>query len=146
MDIPPLSGSRQAVVTLREHSLLCEGPRLFNALPASLRRTDWSLPTFKAHLDSYVQTLPDAPVSPGTTSAATDLNGHYSNSLRDWITAVRRDPSLSLDPEWNLDMCEPVPEPVSLHLCDPENLDQCVTVCETREPCLSGLPRVPHVP
>ena len=100
VEIPPLTGSRQAVVTLREQSLLCEGPRLYNTLPSSLRRTDWSLPTFKSHLDSWFQTLPDIPVTPGTPCAATDQNGTYSNSVRAWASAVRRDPSLSLDPEW----------------------------------------------
>ena len=96
--IPPLSGTRQAVVTLREHSLLVEGPKLFNSLPASIRRLDWTLSTFKSHLDAFIQTLPDCPLSPGTPSAATDLHGHPSNSLRDWASAVRRDPSLSMAP------------------------------------------------
>ena len=96
--IPSLSGSRQAVVTLREHSLLTEGPRLFNSLPPSLRRLDWSLNTFKAHLDRYLQTLPDMPYTPGLPTAATDCKGVQSNSLRDWAHATKRDPSLFLCP------------------------------------------------
>ena len=102
--IPPLSGTRQAIVTLREHSLLVEGPRLFNSLPTTLRRLDWTLPTFKAHLDIYLQTIPDCPATPGLPTPATDQSGHPSNSTRDWAAAIRRDQSLSLSPHIGLDL------------------------------------------
>ena len=42
-----------------------EGPRLFNALPKSLRNlTNCTKQTFKQHLDQFLKTLPDEPLLP----------------------------------------------------------------------------------
>ena len=49
--VPPLSGSRAAIQTLRDYSLSCEGPRLFNCVPAHLRTLDVSFEAFKAGVD-----------------------------------------------------------------------------------------------
>ena len=59
--VPPITGTR-------------EGPRLFNTLPRDLRNLDYDLGTFKAHLDSYLETLPDQP------AWSHDLATH----IRDW--------------------------------------------------------------
>ena len=88
--LPPLSGSRMAIRTLREHSFGTEAPRLFNALPASLREHSGSLPTFKKALDELLMTVPDAPQSDSRSSLATTAEGLHSNSLRDWLRILAR--------------------------------------------------------
>jgi ribonuclease P/MRP protein subunit RPP40 len=73
-----------AVKTLREKSFQVEAPKLFNALPAFLRNLNTTIETFKAHLDSFLETIPDQPATPGLVPAATNLSGRPSNSIRDW--------------------------------------------------------------
>ncbi len=65
LSIPPLSGSRTSVQTLRDRTFQSEGPRLYNSLPSELRNLDSSLPIFKAHLDCYLSSIPDQPTNPG---------------------------------------------------------------------------------
>ena len=84
MAVPPITGTREAIKTLKERSLLVEGPRLFNSLPKDLRNLDCELDTFKAHLDAYLETLPDQPASANCQPRATDSGGRPSNSVRDW--------------------------------------------------------------
>ena len=86
--IPPLSGSRMAIRSLREKAFTTEAPRLFNALPLHLREHGGSLPSFKAALDSHLQTVPDHPVCDTRATFATNHLGQPSNSLRDWLQAL----------------------------------------------------------
>jgi hypothetical protein len=81
--IPPRSGSRVAVLTLREKSFFCEGPRLFNSLPADIRDLDVTLPTFKEHEDQYLRGIPDQPAVPGYIPGAQDMAGRPSNAKKD---------------------------------------------------------------
>ena len=85
VQLPPLSGSRMAIRTLGERSFRTEVPRLFNALPTSLREHSGSVATFKKALDELLSTVPDAPQSDSRISFATTLEGAQSNSLRDWL-------------------------------------------------------------
>ena len=55
--VPPISGSRMAIRTLRERSFFTEAPRLYNALPAGLRGHVGSLASFKSLLDSLYLTF-----------------------------------------------------------------------------------------
>ena len=48
LSVPPISGSRMAVRTLRERGFFTVAPRLFNALPAQLRGFTGSLASFKS--------------------------------------------------------------------------------------------------
>ena len=85
LTIPPLSGSRAAVRSLKERAFQTEGPRLFNSLPLSLRNMDSSYPVFKAHLDVFLAEIPDHPAVPGNIPEAQDVNGRPSNSIKDWM-------------------------------------------------------------
>ena len=84
LTIPPLSGSRAAVRSLKERAFQTEGPRLFNSLPVELRNMDSSYPVFKAHLDIFLAKIPDQPAIPGHIPEAQDVNGRPSNSIKDW--------------------------------------------------------------
>ena len=59
--ISPLSGSRMAIMSLRERLLQVKGPRLWNSLPAEIRDLNVSPECFKIHLDQYLQEIPDQP-------------------------------------------------------------------------------------
>ena len=82
--VPPLSGTRRAIQSLREYSLSCEGPRLYNCVPAHLRSLEVSFETFKAGVDRWLQGVPDLPWTQFRYHPAKDLNGSISNSLRAW--------------------------------------------------------------
>ena len=77
--IPTLSRSKnQRLVT---KSFRWRGPRLFNALPKSLRNMTGCKDKFKKSLDEFLQKVPDEPQVPGyTIMRSTD-----SNSLVDMI-------------------------------------------------------------
>ena len=77
--IPTLSRSKnQRLVT---KSFRWRGPRLFNALPKSLRNMTGCKDKFKKSLDEFLQKVPDEPQVPGyTIMRITD-----SNSLVDMI-------------------------------------------------------------
>jgi ribonuclease P/MRP protein subunit RPP40 len=83
--IPSISGSRASVRTLKEKSLMVEGPRLFNALPAWMRDTDVTKDTFKVRLDAMLSLIPDQPRHKFFDPAPVGLSGRPSNSIRDWI-------------------------------------------------------------
>jgi ribonuclease P/MRP protein subunit RPP40 len=92
LDIPPISGSRTGIQSLKDRSLQVEGPRIFNSLPRSLRDLKCSLLVFKKHLDSYLGTIPDQPrVLGGELPEAQDLMGRPSNSLKDWARKLMTD-------------------------------------------------------
>ena len=85
--IPPLTGSRVAIKTLREKSFQTEAPRLFNSLPMSLREHTGSVLSFKSALDRLLASVPDAPLLETRVTFATDSEGRPSNSLRHWLRA-----------------------------------------------------------
>jgi hypothetical protein len=89
--IPLISAPRShmAVKTLRDKSFQSEAPKLFNALPAHLRNLDTTTDTFKAHLDSYLESIPDQPATPGLVPAASNQSGRPSNSIRDWARRLQ---------------------------------------------------------
>ena len=97
LSIPPLTGTRMAIRTLREKSFQVEAPRLFNSLPLELRNMDCSLATFKLHLDLYLQQLPDQPAIPGSPPGAQDYTGNPSNSLKDWARKIADHSQLGLN-------------------------------------------------
>ena len=88
LTIPPISGSRMAVRTLRERSFFAVAPRLYNALPAQLRGFSGSLASFKSQLDCLLLSVPDLPVSDLRPSFATDRAGLPTNSLAHWLRAL----------------------------------------------------------
>ena len=86
--IPPISGSRMAIRTLRDRSFMTEALHLYNSLPVHLREFSGSLASFKAALDDVLSSVPDTPLSDTRRTFATDLLGSPSNSLRDWLQAI----------------------------------------------------------
>jgi hypothetical protein len=86
--IPPLTGTVMVIRSLKEAAFQTEGPRLFNSLPRDLRNISGSLLTFKSHLDSYLETVPDQPATPGLVPGAQKLSGAPSNSVRDWARKI----------------------------------------------------------
>jgi hypothetical protein len=81
--VPKLKG-REAVKTIRDRSLVCEGPRLFNILPRDLRDMDSSFDSFKWRLDKWLENVPDHPRVEDAVPEACDKHGRPSNSLFDW--------------------------------------------------------------
>ena len=79
--IPPLSGTRALIQSLKDRSFQCEGPKLFISLPRELRTLEPSLLVFKKRLDSWLQGVKDCPWTLGRPHAATDHLGRPSNSL-----------------------------------------------------------------
>ena len=77
-----------AIRTQREKAFSTEAPRLFNALPLHLREHGGSLLSFKAALDSHLQSVPDHPVCDTRATFATNSLGQPSNSLRHWLQAL----------------------------------------------------------
>lgn len=56
---------RTKIKILKENAFIVRGPRLFNALPKSMRElTDTNLEKFKLELDKFLQTIPDQPKLP----------------------------------------------------------------------------------
>ena len=69
--IPPLvTGTLQSVRTKVDSSFAIRGPKLFNCLPNDLRNKDLSYPQFKAKLDRFLAKIPDQPVFPHYSRAA----------------------------------------------------------------------------
>ena len=94
VQLPQLSGSRQAIRTLRERAYMTEAPRLFNSLPATLRGHKGSVLSFKRALDELLGSCPDAPLSLTRHSLATTMEGAPSNSIKDWLR-IRSQPTYS---------------------------------------------------
>ena len=87
-NLPILSNTRCPVkiATLREGSFAVRGPKLFNALPQSIRNLeDISVDAFKKALDKVLYTLPDEPTVPGYAGC----RSAKSNSLVDILPAYR---------------------------------------------------------
>ena len=82
--IPPAK-SNGKVSSLREASFQVHGPRLFNALPKSIRNlTKVPVDEFKSKLDVFLQTIPDEPKVPGyTPSTCNQITASPSNSIVD---------------------------------------------------------------
>ncbi len=83
--VPLLTGTRMAMRTLKEKSFQSEAPHLYNSLPSGIHDLDSSLDTFKLHLDTFLQGIPDQPAIPGSVPGAIDVTGRPSNSVRDWV-------------------------------------------------------------
>ena len=82
-----LAGGRAAIQTLREQSFQVDGPRLFNALPKSLRELKGTQEEFKEALDTFLMTVPDHPRMGSQAPEAVDQRtGRQSNSLLAWAT------------------------------------------------------------
>ena len=113
--LPPLSGSRAAVRTLRDRAFHSEAPRLWNSLPPHLRLLEGTLDTYKAHLDTFLLTVPDTPVDGVRPVFATEDSGAQSNSLRAWLKALKGTSytkylhqltsGVSLEPRWPVATC-----------------------------------------
>ena len=88
--IPPISGSRAAIRSLREASFFVEAPRAYNALPMELRGFTGPLGAFKSQLDRILLDIPDLPVSLTRPTFATDRNGRETNALSHWLQALAR--------------------------------------------------------
>lgn len=82
MVVPPLvKGASASMKTLRDASFNVEAPKLFNAMP-KIVRTQTDFPAFKAHLDVFLNSIPDRPR--GSSEARTlTQDGQESNSLKD---------------------------------------------------------------
>ena len=83
LEIPPHKGKHMRYRTLREKSLLIEGPRLFNCLPRYVRDHRGSLDSFKSTLDDFLTSIPDQP-SGQELAGSINKDCMPSNSLRDW--------------------------------------------------------------
>ena len=67
LKVPPLKG-KQAIRSIREQSFQVKGPQLFNSLPKNIKNiTKVSVEEFKAHLDKYIENVPDEPSVDGLT-------------------------------------------------------------------------------
>ena len=87
--LPPISGSRMAIRTLRESSFFTAAPRVFNQLPEDLRAFTGSLACFKAQLGRLLLVTPDLPVSDSRPTFARDREGRETNSLEHWLQTTR---------------------------------------------------------
>ena len=89
--IPPKSGSKESVQTLKDQFFMTHAPRLFNSLPKCIRDRKLSMDSFKSLVDSFLMTVPDCPVLAGYPLNNPGVNGRNSNSVVDWI---RNNPAL----------------------------------------------------
>ncbi len=115
--------TREAIKSLREHSLLVEGHHLFNSLPRELTNLSSSLTSLKANLNHWLATMPDQPagVGVGVVPGVLDSQLCASNSVRDWGRMGWPNPNPHWWSVWEL---PPGPPPWSrqwlwpwLHLC-----------------------------
>ena len=100
--VPKLMGSSK-VQKLRLQSFQMSGPKLWNALPRSVRNLKTNdLEEFKQILDQFLCKVPDEPKCDGLNPGATNaLNGRPSNSILYQVarrTEVWRDSDQELDP------------------------------------------------
>ena len=94
LKIPPKSGSKESVQTLKDRFFTTFGPKLFNSLPDWVRAETESFDKFKCGVDLFLEKVPDKPVLGGYYTPNWSRNGRQSNSIVDWI---RNYPDL-LDP------------------------------------------------
>ena len=100
--VPKLMGSSK-VQKLRLQSFQMSGPKLWNALPRSVRNLKTNdLEEFKQILDQFLCKVPDEPKCDGLNPGATNaLNGRPSNSILYQVarrTEVWRDSDQEVDP------------------------------------------------
>ena len=77
-----IATGKAGIRNLREQSYQSHGAKLFNAMPAYLRKlTKISQDDFKIELDQYLQKIPDQPKIDGLIPGTTDHSGRLSNSL-----------------------------------------------------------------
>ena len=81
VQLPPLSGSRMAIRTLREKAFHTEAARLFNLMPGHLREHTGSTLSFKSAIDAVLASVPDTPSSDSRRTFATDGVGAPTNRL-----------------------------------------------------------------
>ena len=93
LKVPALKG-KQAIRSIREQSFQVKGPQLFNSLPKNIKNiTKVSVEDFKAHLDKYLENIPDEPSVDGLTPAACNpFSAAASNSILDQSRSVNRQP------------------------------------------------------
>ena len=61
-EVPPVNrAAPQRLQTIKEHSFMVHGPKLFNAIPRGLREFNGTLNTFKRNLDIFLRGVPDKP-------------------------------------------------------------------------------------
>ena len=91
LEVPPHKGVYMRHRTLREKSLLTEGPRLYNCLPRHLRDHTGTYDSFKAALDNFLQIIPDEPSVGDLLAGGINQLCLPSNSLRDWTRQLKID-------------------------------------------------------
>ena len=89
--LPRLQGSAR-IKTMRESSFQISGPKLFNALPKTLRNLkNVTEIDFKEQLDQFLTKIPDEPkVSGSIPSCLTPMEARPTNSLMFWIPHLER--------------------------------------------------------
>ena len=100
LKIPPMSGTKESVQTLKDRFFTTHAPKLFNALPGWIRAEQESYESFKCFLDLFLQDVPDKPVLAGYHTPNWSRSGRQSNSIIDWL---RNYPALVLDSEEPVD-------------------------------------------
>jgi len=89
--IIPKSNYRHTAMAkiMRDQSLVVHS-KIFNSLPSDLRNSNQKLNTFKKKLDTFLEQIPDHPISPGLTPVLINpVTNKHSNSLLDWINYVK---------------------------------------------------------
>ena len=98
LEVPPHKGVYMRHRTLREKSLLVEGPRLFNCLPRQLRDHTGTYKGFKAVLDKFLSIIPDEPSVGDLLAGSINQLCLPSNSIRDWILQLKLE-------NWTTELC-----------------------------------------
>ena len=91
-EIPPINGrATQRLKTIREKSFNINGPKLFNALPSSIRNTSkCSIEEFKLKLDQWLSNIPDQPKTLTLFPEALDqFTAMASNSIVDQTRRIK---------------------------------------------------------
>ena len=98
-NIPKISTTAPTrIQNIRRASFTVNGPRIFNSLPQYIRdTTKCDKNIFKAHLDHYLQQVPDQPLIPGYTA----YRMCDSNSLIDWSRNAQLKTQLEEPPREN---------------------------------------------
>ena len=80
--VPPNMGYH-----MRFRTLYMEDPRLYNALPRSIRDHNGKIESFKKVLDKYLEDVPDQP-SGNNQPDSINKNCTPSNSIIDWVCTL----------------------------------------------------------
>ena len=98
-NIPKISTTAPTrIQNIHRASFTVNGPRIFNSLPQYIRdTTKCDKNVFKAHLDHYLQQVPDQPLIPGYTA----YRMCDSNSLIDWSRNAQLKTQLEEPPREN---------------------------------------------